>query len=160
MKYVYFNLCFFFCKQKTAYVLRFSDWSSDVCSSDLSRTSSGPPDERKAAPQMRCSLSMNSSGYCIATLRSFAVLRATLARRRAYFQTRRAETTAGLRPVCPAQPCRKDGAAVSPPRRRPGQPSPSSSSPASPSGQQRYSCDLSRSEAHTSELPTLLRKPY
>src|SRR3546814_2229895 len=27
---------FFFCKQKTAYVLRISDWSSDVCSSDLS----------------------------------------------------------------------------------------------------------------------------
>src|SRR3546814_3273825 len=26
-------LCFF--KQKTAYVLRISDWSSDVCSSDL-----------------------------------------------------------------------------------------------------------------------------
>src|SRR3546814_5698483 len=28
---------FFFCKQKTAYELRISDWSSDVCSSDLSR---------------------------------------------------------------------------------------------------------------------------
>src|SRR3546814_9499213 len=29
-------LCFFF-KQKTAYELRISDWSSDVCSSDLVR---------------------------------------------------------------------------------------------------------------------------
>src|SRR3546814_4813037 len=28
---------FFFCKQKTAYELRISDWSSDVCSSDLPR---------------------------------------------------------------------------------------------------------------------------
>src|SRR3546814_4119198 len=28
-------LWFFFCKQKTAYELRISDWSSDVCSSDL-----------------------------------------------------------------------------------------------------------------------------
>src|SRR3546814_1451098 len=28
--------CFFFFKQKTAYVMRISDWSSDVCSSDLS----------------------------------------------------------------------------------------------------------------------------
>src|SRR3546814_2898910 len=28
-------LCFFFFKQKTAYELRISDWSSDVCSSDL-----------------------------------------------------------------------------------------------------------------------------
>src|SRR3546814_8049734 len=28
-------LYFFFCKQKTAYEMRISDWSSDVCSSDL-----------------------------------------------------------------------------------------------------------------------------
>src|SRR3546814_9793771 len=28
-------VCFFFCKQKTADELRISDWSSDVCSSDL-----------------------------------------------------------------------------------------------------------------------------
>src|SRR3546814_3449511 len=27
--------CFVFCKQKTAYDMRISDWSSDVCSSDL-----------------------------------------------------------------------------------------------------------------------------
>src|SRR3546814_10395276 len=27
--------CFFFFKQKTAYAMRISDWSSDVCSSDL-----------------------------------------------------------------------------------------------------------------------------
>src|SRR3546814_12190208 len=27
--------CFFFFKQKTAYEVRISDWSSDVCSSDL-----------------------------------------------------------------------------------------------------------------------------
>src|SRR3546814_2600403 len=35
---MYFFLCcfcFFFFKQKTAYELRISDWSSDVCSSDL-----------------------------------------------------------------------------------------------------------------------------
>src|SRR3546814_17351203 len=29
--------CFFFFKQKTAYEMRISDWSSDVCSSDLHR---------------------------------------------------------------------------------------------------------------------------
>src|SRR3546814_8297372 len=29
--------CFFFFKQKTAYEMRISDWSSDVCSSDLIR---------------------------------------------------------------------------------------------------------------------------
>src|SRR3546814_2646056 len=29
--------CLFFFKQKTAYEMRISDWSSDVCSSDLER---------------------------------------------------------------------------------------------------------------------------
>src|SRR3546814_3132439 len=32
-----FVLVFFFFKQKTAYEMRISDWSSDVCSSDLDR---------------------------------------------------------------------------------------------------------------------------
>src|SRR3546814_14245775 len=32
---MFFLLCFFFFKQKTAYEMRISDWSSDVCSSDL-----------------------------------------------------------------------------------------------------------------------------
>src|SRR3546814_5318397 len=36
-------LCFFFFKQKTAYEMRISDWSSDVCSSDLG----GVADNRK-----------------------------------------------------------------------------------------------------------------
>src|SRR3546814_4102194 len=31
----YCVVCFFFFKQKTAYEMRISDWSSDVCSSDL-----------------------------------------------------------------------------------------------------------------------------
>src|SRR3546814_11253179 len=31
-------VCFFFFKQKTAYEMRISDWSSDVCSSDLDGT--------------------------------------------------------------------------------------------------------------------------
>src|SRR3546814_7100005 len=31
-------LVFFFFKQKTAYEMRISDWSSDVCSSDLAAT--------------------------------------------------------------------------------------------------------------------------
>src|SRR3546814_16287407 len=37
MRYVRVALCvfFFFFKQKTAYEMRISDWSSDVCSSDL-----------------------------------------------------------------------------------------------------------------------------
>src|SRR3546814_6026154 len=32
---MFFMSCFFFFKQKTAYEMRISDWSSDVCSSDL-----------------------------------------------------------------------------------------------------------------------------
>src|SRR3546814_3355927 len=34
-------IVFFFVKQKTAYEMRISDWSSDVCSSDLKRTDGG-----------------------------------------------------------------------------------------------------------------------
>src|SRR3546814_10243104 len=33
--YFELNCCFFFFKHKTAYEMRISDWSSDVCSSDL-----------------------------------------------------------------------------------------------------------------------------
>src|SRR3546814_9960170 len=33
--FVVYVYCFFFFKQKTAYDMRISDWSSDVCSSDL-----------------------------------------------------------------------------------------------------------------------------
>src|SRR3546814_2792442 len=35
MCFIYSLLDFFFVKQKTAYEMRISDWSSDVCSSDL-----------------------------------------------------------------------------------------------------------------------------
>src|SRR3546814_2375494 len=45
---------FFFFKQKTAYEMRISDWSSDVCSSDLRGLRSDPvehPDaERRSSP--------------------------------------------------------------------------------------------------------------
>src|SRR3546814_4424092 len=34
-RYVFLLYFFFFFKQKTAYEMRISDWSSDVCSSDL-----------------------------------------------------------------------------------------------------------------------------
>src|SRR3546814_5624020 len=49
-------LLFFFFKQKTVYEMRISDWSSDVCSSDLivfahleNRTSLGPNDFKNIA---------------------------------------------------------------------------------------------------------------
>src|SRR3546814_10823998 len=40
--------CVLFCKQKTGYELRISDWSSDVCSSDLRRS-----DDRNAVRDRR-----------------------------------------------------------------------------------------------------------
>src|SRR3546814_5773253 len=52
-------MCFFFFKQKTAYEMRISDWSSDVCSSDLGslplcRKTTGTPAAPKAAPLGIC----------------------------------------------------------------------------------------------------------
>src|SRR3546814_7450603 len=37
LSFIVYELFFFFFKQKTAYEVRISDWSSDVCSSDLPR---------------------------------------------------------------------------------------------------------------------------
>src|SRR3546814_9102799 len=50
-----FVCIFFFFKQKTAYEMRISDWSSDVCSSDLERT---------GRRRSHCSTSMNCSNTC------------------------------------------------------------------------------------------------
>src|SRR3546814_16001599 len=45
-------VCFFFFKQKTAYEMRISDWSSDVCSSDLPAPAADPARiAGRAAPQ-------------------------------------------------------------------------------------------------------------
>src|SRR3546814_2936442 len=41
----YNRLLFFFFKQKTAYEMRISDWSSDVCSSDLEPRAEEPHQE-------------------------------------------------------------------------------------------------------------------
>src|SRR3546814_1281837 len=41
--HVYCMTVFFFFKQKTAYEMRISDWSSDVCSSDLLFGDEGDP---------------------------------------------------------------------------------------------------------------------
>src|SRR3546814_5916864 len=43
---------FFFFKQKTAYEMRISDWSSDVCSSDLLGPGGYPPDPDAAAASL------------------------------------------------------------------------------------------------------------
>src|SRR3546814_19853925 len=56
--------CFFFFKQKTAYEMRISDWSSDVCSSDLpcwqgkwwARQDSNPQPSRYERPALTIEL--------------------------------------------------------------------------------------------------------
>src|SRR3546814_8262085 len=45
--------CFFFFKQKTAYEMRISDWSSDVCSSDLN-PAHGPQNRPPRFVQCSC----------------------------------------------------------------------------------------------------------
>src|SRR3546814_11886281 len=42
---------FFFCKQKTAYEMRISDWSSDVCSSDLATVQAADHSVQEGARQ-------------------------------------------------------------------------------------------------------------
>src|SRR3546814_1693374 len=44
-------MLFFFFKQKTAYEMRISDWSSDVCSSDLLTNAEGSANSVNADPQ-------------------------------------------------------------------------------------------------------------
>src|SRR3546814_12754243 len=59
---MFYDLYFFFFKQKTAYEMRISDWSSDVCSSDLRKRQAeglgdlereGGADHRGTRPQSR-----------------------------------------------------------------------------------------------------------
>src|SRR3546814_8072358 len=50
-----FLCCFFFFKQKTAYEMRISDWSSDVCSSDLDRSTRTEQPLRPARCRARAS---------------------------------------------------------------------------------------------------------
>src|SRR3546814_996994 len=49
---------FFFFKQKTAYEMRISDWSSDVCSSDLQKVLNccAPPRCQEDGAQADCTL--------------------------------------------------------------------------------------------------------
>src|SRR3546814_5438145 len=64
----------FFFKQKTAYEMRISDWSSDVCSSDLSRSKEiGRTNDSPARPSFcqRIRL-LRSSSPLIETMTSFS----------------------------------------------------------------------------------------
>src|SRR3546814_5435417 len=59
--------CFFFFKQKTAYEMRISDWSSDVCSSDLATQSTfGTLPDGRAVPAVMLSNANGVSATVIA----------------------------------------------------------------------------------------------
>src|SRR3546814_19007582 len=69
--------CFFFFKQKTAYEMRISDWSSDVCSSDL--YSRDQPQRRyvqealvEAAAEVRQWVAEGAAIYVCGSLRGMA----------------------------------------------------------------------------------------
>src|SRR3546814_14820186 len=65
-------LSFFFFKQKTAYEMRISDWSSDVCSSDLlSRVLRVPPRAR-GADRARGAAARGAAHHLAAALRAAA----------------------------------------------------------------------------------------
>src|SRR3546814_8160183 len=57
-----FVLVFFFFKQKTAYDMRISDWSSDVCSSDL-RDHTLDPETRARLTQLMGELYLHLARY-------------------------------------------------------------------------------------------------
>src|SRR3546814_2700987 len=62
-----YTLLFFFFKQKTAYEMRISDWSSDVCSSDLAQS-----DVLKELEQQRAELDQLTSRVIERGLASWA----------------------------------------------------------------------------------------
>src|SRR3546814_3693693 len=58
--------CFFFFKQKTAYEMRISDWSSDVCSSDLQGRPRGSPPPPRMDQSPRCDKSVEWNEFPVA----------------------------------------------------------------------------------------------
>src|SRR3546814_4401339 len=82
------TLFFFFFKQKTAYEMRISDWSSDVCSSDLSRrpemteAAAALVERDFAVPDIRCA-------GCIAKLEQGLVRDRRIAAARVNFTEKR-----------------------------------------------------------------------
>src|SRR3546814_5213732 len=58
----FFILRFFLFKQKTAYEMRISDWSSDVCSSDLAQVNSVQAPELRLAGSLAPALRARLNG--------------------------------------------------------------------------------------------------
>src|SRR3546814_1293054 len=63
---------FFFFKQKTAYEMRISDWSSDVCSSDLAETAASADDLRDYLARLnRAGMAPTTTARRLSALRQF-----------------------------------------------------------------------------------------
>src|SRR3546814_1302472 len=65
ISYVFVYLVFFF-KQKTAYEMRISDWSLDVCSSDLSSGASSPVSNHAGSERAASFTSTSHQTRCMA----------------------------------------------------------------------------------------------
>src|SRR3546814_3800295 len=133
--FVTFLCFFFFFKQKTAYEMRISDWSSDVCSSDLS------PGEAlgkvsAAIPRVAGGLTMKRTVVVVAIALALAVSTLTL-----FGMHRAASTTAAPAVAASTQ----------------ATPMPAAATDAPPSTQARSGF---RSEEHTSALQSLMRTSY
>src|SRR3546814_5589337 len=75
-----FVCVFFFFKQKTAYEMRISDWSSDVCSSDLpSRSGAGKAAEAAAASRWSAAVLAAASAAAFSAVSSAAARAAAAA---------------------------------------------------------------------------------
>src|SRR3546814_16160234 len=90
-----FLLFFFFFKQKTAYEMRISDWSSDVCSSDLVLA--------RPSPSCRAAMPRRSRPNGSRPTRARNLLRRTFTgrRRSSTRRCRRAWTMSGRKPKPP-----------------------------------------------------------
>src|SRR3546814_9692789 len=132
------DMCFFCFKQKTAYEMRISDWSSDVCSSDLRLRAPAPGQgARQATPGGK---GMQRSG-CLLFAMTF-LAGAGLAQPPSNADV----PTAAVSPACP------ESRPIRPPL-----------FPAQMVREKRGGSvvlDLERSEEHASELQSLMRISY
>src|SRR3546814_6270323 len=142
----------FFFKQKTAYEMRISDWSSDVCSSDLGEQQRGQDQTRSTHDKPPARLPVAQGVSYLQYGSTTFVVDSTQRRRPAQISS--APTTARIAPlrVHTRSPSMKLLAG----QRTPSSPCNIHSSPISTAAMPT----IVRSEAHTSELQSLMRISY